>query len=60
MKLLNQIETIRIEIARLTALIHETREWIEVIEAKETIAVTANEIARLHSAAVIVKLDSVK
>jgi len=54
-----EIETCRIEIARLTCLIRETRDRVRLIEAKEALALGSEVADRLHSRAVIVRLEAV-
>jgi hypothetical protein len=52
-----EIETIRVEIARLTSLIDETRQRVAVIEAEEMMAVRDEVSERLHNAALIIRLE---
>jgi hypothetical protein len=52
-----EIETIRVEIARLTSLIDETRQRVAVIEAEELMAARDEVNERLHKAVVIIRLE---
>jgi hypothetical protein len=54
-----EIETIQVEIARLTSLIDETKQRVAVIEAEELMAVRDEVSERLHNTALIIRLEKI-